>query len=287
LGTIASARFTGSQQQCKAYLRTITGHYVYILKRPDGRPFYVGKGVGDRVFSHENEARHPNDWRSNAYKLNVIRAIWRSSQSIIYEIHHITDDEPEAYARESLLIEFFKRLHEGGPLTNLAPGGGSTSGMAPLSRERHSATLGGVPDDNPERATLNGFVLGIARMKSVVIKPISQFTPRPTQRYPGKSMGLTLRQAAALVASAAVNGITMDDACEVPRRLQVEDVQGYIENGVSCDILTSGTASVIPAGDPANERFLLTAEQSRKVIGHIGLRKCADLGVVASRTAKT
>src|SRR5690242_9527661 len=72
------------QNACKKFLQGAEGFYVYILRRPDGRPFYVGKGIGDRVFAHENEARHPNDWRSNAYKLNVIRSIWRSGNPVTY-----------------------------------------------------------------------------------------------------------------------------------------------------------------------------------------------------------
>ncbi len=278
--TRTNALFIGSQQQCKEFLRSQPGYYVYVLRRPDGRPFYVGKGVGDRVFHHENEARHPNDWRSNAYKLNVIRAIWKSAATVQYEIDHLGDDETVAFAREAELISALKRLHEGGPLTNLAPGGGTVGGIAPESREKHAATLGGIPDDNPERATLNGFVLGIADMRSVILKPISQFRPRPTQKYPGKTMGLTLRQAAALVASAAANGLAMDGPCDIPRQVTVEGVQGFVENGVSCDIMTSGAATLLLAANPADEIFQLTAERARKVVGLVGRRKCADLGIV-------
>lgn len=33
------------------------GFYVYALRDPrDGQVFYVGKGVGDRVFAHQREA---------------------------------------------------------------------------------------------------------------------------------------------------------------------------------------------------------------------------------------
>jgi hypothetical protein len=271
--------FVGSQRDCKTFLREIGGHYVYILRRPDGRPFYIGKGVADRVFHHENEARHPNDWRSNAYKLNVIRAIWRTTAELQYEIDFV-GDEKSAYARETELIGLFKRLHEGGSLTNLAPGGGSADGNAPESKERHSATLGGIPDNNPERATLNGFVLSIADMGSIVIKPLAQFVSRPTKKYPKKPVGPSLRQAGALVASAAANGIVMNCACTIPRRLVVEGVHGLVENGVSCDILTSGMGHVVPAAKPADEAFLLTEDQARKVASLIGLRKCVDLGVL-------
>jgi hypothetical protein len=269
----------GTQEQCKDFLKTVRSYYVYILRRPDNRPFYVGKGLGTRVFDHENEARHPNDWRSNAYKLNIIRSIWHAEKTVIYEIDSVTADENIALAREAYLIETFKRLHEGGPLTNLAAGGGSSAGSAPASKEKHSATLGGIPNDNPERATLNEFVLSIAHMKSVVLKPIKQFIPRPTKSYPSKSIAPSSRQAVALVASAVANGVSLDEACEIPRRVTINGVNGLIENGVSCDVVTSSMGTILGAKEPADERFQLTAEQARKVVGLIGLRKCMDLGV--------
>jgi hypothetical protein len=240
----------------------------------------VGKGFGPRVFQHENEARHPNNRLSNAYKLNVIRSIWRSGFKPIYEIDFTTSEPEKALAREAELIQLYRRLHEGGPLTNLAAGGGSIAGPAPASIERHSATLGGMPDDNPERATLNGFVLSIAHMRSVVVKPSSQLVARPTVRYPSKAMSISQRQAVALIASAAANGIIMDGECRVPRRLAVEGVSGLVENGVACDILTSGTASVESAENPADEYFVLTPAQAKRVTGILGVPKCVDLGVV-------
>lgn len=272
--------FFGDQSGCKAFLRSASAHYVYILRRPDGRPFYVGKGVGPRVFQHENEARHPNNRMSNAYKLNVIRALWRAGAQPIYEIDFVTDSAEEAYVREAELIGALKRLHEGGPLTNLAAGGGSTAGPAPLSVEKHSATLGGIPDNNPERATLNGFVLSIAQMDSVVVKPVGQFIARPTVVFPNKTRTLSLRQAVALVASAAANGIAMDGECRIPRKLIVDDVAGLVENGVSCDLLTSKTVTIISTGDPADELFELSSQQARAVVGMLGTRKCIDLGIV-------
>ena len=92
--------FVGVKQDCRAFLSTIKGFYVYVLRRTDGKPFYVGKGIGDRVLTHENEARHPNDRRSNVYKLNVIRSIWHSGGAVVYEIDFITNDEDATYALE-------------------------------------------------------------------------------------------------------------------------------------------------------------------------------------------
>jgi hypothetical protein len=146
--------------------------------------------------------------------------------------------------------------------------------------ERHSTTLGGIPDDNPERATLNGFVLSIAHMDSVVVKPIGQFIARPTARYPNKSARLSLRQAVAVVASAAANGIIMDGECRIPRKLVVDGTAGLVENGVACDLLTSGAVSIESAADPANECFLLSARQAEAIVDLLGRRKCTDLGIL-------
>ena len=272
--------FHGDSVGCKAFLTLNPLHYVYVLRRPDGRPFYIGKGNGARVFQHENEARHPNNRLSNAHKLNVIRSIWRAGSTPTYEIDLITENAADAYARETTLIGHFGRLHEGGPLTNRAAGGGSTAGPAPVSKERHSATLGGVPDDNPERAALNQFVLGIGQMGSVVLKPVGQFIAKPTVKFPKSTRSLSLRQAVAIVASASANSIPMDGACRVPRRVNVDGVEGLIENGVACDLLTSGSVTLISASNPADEIFELSASQARAIIGLIGMRKARDLGII-------
>lgn len=272
--------FIGDQAGCKLFCRGRSGYYVYVLRRPDGRPFYVGKGTGDRAFYHENEARHPNGRFSNSHKLNIIRSVLRFNQTIGYEVDSWWDKEADAYERETDLIGQLGRLHEGGPLTNRAAGGGSTAGAAPVSKARHAATLAGEPDDNPERAALNRFVLSIAPMRSVVLKPLGQFRPKPTQPYPSKAMSLTVRQAAALVASAAANGVSLSGGAELPRTIWVDGVAGFVENGVSCDLVTSGVVKLISAEDPANERFMLSSDEAKRVIGLVGLRRCSDLGII-------
>lgn len=52
--------------------------YVYLLLRPNGQAFYVGKGIGKRIDDHEKEARQNHD----CYKCAVIRKIWRSGGEV-------------------------------------------------------------------------------------------------------------------------------------------------------------------------------------------------------------
>ena len=277
------ALFVGPQKACKAFLRNHTTSYIYILRRPDGRPFYIGQGSGSRVFFHENEARHANNWKTNNHKLNVIRSIWKAGSAVTYEIDFVSDDKVVINKREEELIGLFGRLHEGGPLTNRAPGGRSLNEPSPFSKEKHKTTLAGIPDDDPERAILNRFVLAIAPMRSAVLKPLNRsFIPRKTQRNRAR-LSPSLRQAAALTASAAANSLFLDRRCTLPRLMEIEGVKGFIENGVACDIVVSGMAEVIPATNPADEVFRLSAHQAKAVVDLIGLQKCIDLGIVRSR----
>ncbi len=138
---------------------------------------------------------------------------------------------------EAALILEHRRLHEGGILTNLAGGIGSMSGPAPLSLGRHAATLAGEPEDNPERATLNRFLLGIGPVASVPIKPVRQIsrilptTPHPTSRSP------TLRCAYALIASASATVTRLVVGAIIAQAVTHQGVEAIIENGVARDIL--------------------------------------------------
>ena len=112
--TAAGQLFLGQQDECKAFLRNCSASYIYILRRPDGRPFYVGQGSGSRAFFLENEARHPNNWQTNDHKLNVIRSIWRSGDTVTYEIDFVSEDKVAINNREEELIRQFGRLHREG-----------------------------------------------------------------------------------------------------------------------------------------------------------------------------
>jgi hypothetical protein len=239
--------FEGDRTGVDAFLKTIAGrYYVYVLCRPDGRPFYVGKGLNRRVLEHEAEARrnHPIS-ETNPFKCNVIRKVIRSGSQVLYRIdaHFDSADQLRCLEREAHLINQHGRLHEGGCLTSLAGGLGNLSGAAPFSLDRHAATLSGEPSDNPERAILNRFLQGIGPVKSVPVKPIGQIarilptTPHPSPRLP------TLRCAYALIASAAASGLQLSGAgVTIPRAFSYQGVTAIIENGVARDILKAGLA---------------------------------------------
>lgn len=106
--------------------------YVYILCRPNGKPFYVGKGKGHRVYDHDTEARSGH----NCHKCNVIRKIWKQDGQIQRYIVFQTDDESEAFAYEVETIALYGRAN----LANGTDGGEGISGaiLSPLTRKRQS-----------------------------------------------------------------------------------------------------------------------------------------------------
>lgn len=88
--------------------------YVYVLSDPDtNKPFYIGKGTGNRVFDHvkcslEKETR--ND------KCDTIRAIHAKNKKVQHRIVRHGLNEKTAYHVESALIDYLSFL--GHKLTN-------------------------------------------------------------------------------------------------------------------------------------------------------------------------
>lgn len=277
--------FEGGRAGADRFLKTLSGsYYVYILCRPDGQPFYVGKGINRRALEHEAEAlrNHPVG-ESNPFKCNVIRKIVREGGQITYRIDSQFElaDQMQCLWREAELIAQHRRLHEGGSLTNLAGGVGSMAGAAPFSLERHAATLSGEPVDNPERAILNRFLQGIGSVGSVPVKPVTQIsrilptTPHPSARSP------TMRCAYALVASAAATGTQLAaPPVSVPRAFRYQAVDAVIENGVARDILKAGMANLEEGSTPLAERFRLHQKHLDILIGLVGREMLDNRGLV-------
>lgn len=102
--------------------------YVYLLFKPDGTPFYVGKGRKNRVAAHEAETRYflnGKKWAGiNTLKINTIAKIWNSNEFVRYKIDSWHDDNDSAGQREIELVqEYGKIISESGSLTNIRDGG--------------------------------------------------------------------------------------------------------------------------------------------------------------------
>ena len=92
--------------------------YTYVLSRPDGTPFYVGKGHGKRYL-----ACGGNQHAQNIYK-KIIEEDGKVGLTIIYARR----GEDEALAREKVLIRWYGRADQGrGSLVNLTDGGDGLS----------------------------------------------------------------------------------------------------------------------------------------------------------------
>lgn len=107
--------------------------YVYILVRPNGKAFYVGKGKGRRVFKHEAEARRGHE----CHKCSIIRKIWRQGGEVQRYIMLETDDEQEAFSYEVELIATYRR----GELVNRTGGGEGASHLSLEARAKLSAAM--------------------------------------------------------------------------------------------------------------------------------------------------
>lgn len=80
------------------------GFYVYFLKNPDTKEvFYVGKGCGNRVFSHLQAAIETPE---KSDKLELIRSIQSKGLQVECIIHRHGLTENEAYEVEASLIDF-------------------------------------------------------------------------------------------------------------------------------------------------------------------------------------
>lgn len=79
--------------------------YVYELLDPrDGSVFYVGKGSGNRIMAHEQEARRG----VCSYKCNKIRHLWSQNLEINKQIVAYFWNEKDAYEHEAERIASYE-----------------------------------------------------------------------------------------------------------------------------------------------------------------------------------
>lgn len=103
--------------------KNLKKYYVYALVDPrNQRIFYIGKGTGNRVFNHVNEAL--DNTEKETAKLDSIRDIKKSGKEILQYIIRNSLSEEEAFFLESVLIDTlsFKKFNLDTDLSNIILG---------------------------------------------------------------------------------------------------------------------------------------------------------------------
>lgn len=87
-------------------------HYVYRLIDPrNGQTFYVGQGVGNRVFAHiKDELKYADNEEKISEKIDQIRAIRASGLEVIHIIQRHGLSKKEADEVEAALIDAYPGL---------------------------------------------------------------------------------------------------------------------------------------------------------------------------------
>lgn len=93
------------------------GYYVYALFDEDRVPFYVGKGIGNRVFSHAASALADPTPSDKLEQIRAIRAAGREVRHVIIR-HGLT--EATAFAVEASLIDLMAYMGQG--ISNIVGG---------------------------------------------------------------------------------------------------------------------------------------------------------------------
>lgn len=92
-------------------IESLNGFYVYALIDPrNEKVFYIGKGTGNRVFSHEIESGKSRE--SEKKKIQQIREIENSGYSVKRLIVNWGLSENEAFVAEATLINLLNRMSD-------------------------------------------------------------------------------------------------------------------------------------------------------------------------------
>lgn len=296
-----TAAFCGDETQLRAYLGQLPEgtYYTYALMRPEGAPFYIGKGSRDRVLQHVREAlRDSLAPKSNPFKCNVIRSIHQKGGRLVYLIDRLypSAQQLDCLKCEEALIARYGRVCDGGILTNLAAGLGSLAERDAFTTQRHAATLSGANPDRPERTALNLFLRALGGVDSVPIKPLSEYRARlrPGYASPKALTNLSRRNGLTLAASALASGLTLAPGVVLPRAFDylpdLEDwplpappppvVPAVIENGALSDILKLDLAELIAARRPEDEGLRLSEGQIARLTSVLGAQSLRDWGLI-------
>lgn len=137
-------------------------YYVYLYLKPDGTPFYVGKGREDRWKFHLAEAQKKTTKDKNKLKINTIKKIVKQGKEPIVKFVDINISEEQAFELECFLINEIGRVDLGtGTLTNLTNGGEGTSGHKHTeeSKQKIGESVKGVPKPESQKQALSELLL--------------------------------------------------------------------------------------------------------------------------------
>ena len=129
--------------QMEFSLQSKNNHCVYCLIDPrNGLPFYVGKGKGTRMYSHEKMVSRGIIPHNNLFLFRKIKKIQNVGLSIIYKKIYEGMDDASALSVEMDEIKRIGRSNLGlGPLCNLTDGGDGNSGKVVSEKTKCKMSL--------------------------------------------------------------------------------------------------------------------------------------------------
>lgn len=282
-----SPLFVGAELAAKAFLKVEKpAHYVYELRRPNGEPFYIGEGVGMRVFKHVLVARvNHRRGEDNPHKYNTIRKIEAQGRQVVYAILSFHSSKQEAEREEGRLIAELGRACDGGPLTNIHPGRGNDLGMHPETEAKRKASLAHDPNNlskDPETRALNELMDTVFQVRSNPLKPRSKYKGGKVRHTRGTTKSRTPkpRSIGALAVLASLSEGSIDAGTMLPRAFTYKGIDAILENGVANDLLGTKVVDVISANDPVQEQFKITKLGAQAVRGILGKPLLHNLGLV-------
>lgn len=131
--------------------------YVYIHKKPDGTPFYVGKGHGRRAYNFYSRS----EWHKN-----IVAKYGKNN--IIVEIINC-DNESQAFDLEKIYIKQIK--NDGVCLVNLTDGGEGSTGYKPTEETRRK-----LKKTQEQRAVLSALATGRKQSCETIAKKSKSMT---------------------------------------------------------------------------------------------------------------
>lgn len=266
-----------TEVELRKWIRRNLCHYSYVLCKPSGVPFYVGKGSpGPRVLCHLRDATNTSE---KTHKLNTIRKVLREGGELLYSVSP-HDSHSEALAAERALISKIGRYDLSlGPLTNQTDGGEGALNPSEESKSKHRKTLAGYDGNDDDRNTANRIFAGLVRVGSVPVKPTNGRYKVEHLFRNRNSFGFSRRMAGALIVSARSHKILLAGGADVPRRFDVGGTEMIIENGCGRDMLSSGLVDLSDI-TPKHEVLRLSPGAVEACVKWFGHKKLVVLGVL-------